>query len=138
MKRHRNGDNQHRKNSLAEENSCPVHTTMAVISGKWKLLILWQLQDGEKRFGELGRAIKGITQAMLSNQLKALENHGIIKRKLYAEVPRKVEYSLTQLGESLLPVIASMEEWGLQFLRSHQATESTTCVWRKKPQPTVV
>ncbi|MGH1272876.1 winged helix-turn-helix transcriptional regulator [Bacillus cereus] len=91
--------------------SCPVEAIVEVIGGKWKGVILYHLLDGTKRFNELKRLKPNITQRMLTLQLRELEADGIIHREVYREVPPKVEYSLTELGESLRPVILLMMEW---------------------------
>lgn len=91
---------------------CPVQATLNVVGGKWKTIIIWHLRDHKKRFAELGRAIGAITQKMLTQQLKELEEDGIINRKVYPQVPPKVEYSLTNYGRTLEPVIIAMCEWG--------------------------
>jgi DNA-binding HxlR family transcriptional regulator len=95
-----------------ERKTCPAETTLKAISGRWKLLILRELFTGIKRFGELQRALEGITQKMLTQQLREMEDDSIIHRKVYAQIPPKVEYSLTPLGESLKPIIDAMHEWG--------------------------
>jgi DNA-binding HxlR family transcriptional regulator len=92
--------------------SCPVEVTLDIISGKWKCLIIHHLIDGTKRFNELRRLIPKITQRMLTSQLRDLEANGIVRRKVYAEVPPKTEYSLTELGGTLEPVLWAMHEWG--------------------------
>ncbi|MFL0488268.1 MarR family transcriptional regulator [Bacillus sp. AFS054943] len=91
--------------------SCPVEAMVEVIGGKWKGVILYHLLDGKKRFNELKRLKPNITQRMLTLQLRELEADGIIHREVYREVPPKVEYSLTELGESLRPMILLMLEW---------------------------
>jgi DNA-binding HxlR family transcriptional regulator len=93
---------------------CPAETTLDVIGGRWKVLIVWQLFRGEMRFSELSRALDGITQKMLTQQLRELEKDGIVYRQVYAQIPPKVEYSLTPLGESLRPVVDAMCEWGMK------------------------
>ncbi len=97
--------------------SCPVETTLAVIHGRWKVLVIHHLLDGVKRFGELHRALGGISHRTLTQQLRELEAHRLIRRKVYREVPPKVEYSLTPLGESLQPVLLAMHEWGEAYAR---------------------
>lgn len=100
---------------LCEEKNhvCPIEYTLNVIGGKWKLLILYHLMiDEVKRYGELKKSIKGITHKMLSTQLKELENEGIIIRKEYHQIPPKVEYSLTEKGATLLPLLGIMYDWG--------------------------
>ncbi|WP_346817966.1 winged helix-turn-helix transcriptional regulator [Bacillus paramobilis] len=91
--------------------SCPVEAMVEVIGGKWKGVILYHLLDGTKRFNELKRLKPNITQRMLTLQLRELEADGIIHREVYREVPPKVEYSLTELGETLRPMILLMMEW---------------------------
>ncbi|WP_414622267.1 winged helix-turn-helix transcriptional regulator [Calothrix sp. CCY 0018] len=96
--------------------SCEVETTLKIIGGRWKVLIIRELLLGVRRFGELERALPGITQKMLTQQLREMEQDGIVHRKVYAEVPPKVEYSLTSLGESLQPILNAMHEWGAKQL----------------------
>ncbi len=96
--------------------NCPVERTLEVIGGRWKVLILRELFPGVKRFNELQRAVNGITQKMLTQQLREMESDGIVHREVYLQVPPKVEYSLTALGESLKPIIDTMHEWGIQHL----------------------
>ncbi len=100
----------------AQRASCPVERTLEVIGGRWKVLILRELFPGVKRFGQLHRALHGITQKMLTQQLREMEEDGIIHREVYLQVPPKVEYSLTPLGESLKPIIVSMHEWAVRHL----------------------
>lgn len=100
------------------EDRCPVETAMAVIGGKWKVLILWHLQErGTLRFAELRRAVEGVTQKVLSQQLRELECDGMIARRVYAEVPPRVEYSLTPLGRTLREPLAALCQWGEALLR---------------------
>ncbi|WP_072622306.1 winged helix-turn-helix transcriptional regulator [Spirulina major] len=99
---------------------CAVERTLAVIGGRWKVLILRELLGGVRRFGELQRALTGITQKMLTQQLREMEADGIVHREVYAQVPPKVEYSLTGLGESLRPILAVMHEWGIQHQQLEQ------------------
>ncbi|NJL09569.1 MAG: helix-turn-helix transcriptional regulator [Calothrix sp. SM1_7_51] len=94
--------------------TCEVETTLRVIGGRWKVLIIRELMTGVKRFGELQRSLYGITQKMLTQQLRELEEHGIINRQVYPEIPPKVEYSLTPLGQTLKPILDAMHEWGLK------------------------
>ncbi|GGG11428.1 winged helix-turn-helix transcriptional regulator [Paenibacillus abyssi] len=101
--------------SLKEIN-CEKELTLAVIGGKWKLIILWHLGlEGTKRFSELKKRIPHITQKMLTNQLRELEEDQLIDRKVYPVVPPKVEYSLTKYGESLMPVLRMMYDWGKYY-----------------------
>ncbi len=92
--------------------NCPIEVTIGVIGGKWKMLILWNLRDGVKRFNELKRLIPGSTQKMLTAQLRELEQNGIVSRTVYPEIPPKVEYALTGHGQSLIPIIEFSCEWG--------------------------
>jgi DNA-binding HxlR family transcriptional regulator len=91
---------------------CPVTTTLSVIGGKWKPIILWIIRDEKKRFGEIKRLIPSITQKMLTQQLRELERDDIIHRKVYPVVPPKVEYSLTDYGHSLTHILNAMAKWG--------------------------
>lgn len=91
---------------------CPVEATLEVIGGKWKGVILYHLLERTYRFGELKRMMKGITQHMLTKQLRELEADGIVHREVYAQVPPKVEYSLTESGESLREIVMQMRDWG--------------------------
>ena len=88
--------------------ACPVETTLTLIGDKWKVLILRDLLDGTKRFGELKKSIGGVSQKVLTAQLRAMEASGLVHREVYAEVPPRVEYSLTELGRSLQPILDSM------------------------------
>lgn len=129
MNNHTISDNQ-RINFLSKSNNfCPVHTTINVMAGKWKMFILWNLRKETKRFGQLKNSIPGITQAMLSKQLQDLINDKIIHREIFAEIPPKVEYSLTAIGQSLIPVISLMEEWGVKYVKSTEGNENLECVW---------
>ncbi len=96
--------------------NCPVEATMEVIGGKWKVIIIHHLLDGTKRFSELRRLIPQVTQRMLTSQLRELESDGIVHREVYAQVPPKVEYSLTKLGKTLEPVLLVMHDWGNNFI----------------------
>ncbi|MDB5331812.1 MAG: yybR [Phycisphaerales bacterium] len=91
---------------------CPAETTLDVIGGRWKVPILWHLFKGTLRFSELRRGLEGVTQKMLAQQLRELESDGIVNRKVYPQVPPKVEYSLTGEGQSLKPVVEAMCKWG--------------------------
>ncbi len=96
-----------------DEFNCPVKATMDILGGKWKPIILYYLKDGLKRFGELQRLIPHITKKMLTQQLRELEQDEIIERKVYHQVPPKVEYSLSEYGKSLKPVLELMANWGM-------------------------
>jgi DNA-binding HxlR family transcriptional regulator len=95
---------------------CPVEATLELIGGKWKGLVLYHLQKGTLRFSELRRLLPGITQRMLTRQLRELESAGLVLRTVHAEVPPRVEYSLTALGETLRPVLLGLREWGRTYL----------------------
>lgn len=95
--------------------NCPVETTLTLISDKWKILIIRDLLDGTKRFGELKKSVEGISQKVLTSNLRNMESCGLITRTVYAQVPPKVEYSLTELGFSLRPVIDTMANWGINY-----------------------
>jgi DNA-binding HxlR family transcriptional regulator len=97
--------------------SCAVEATMDVIGGKWKGTILFYLMSETRRFGELKRLMPTITHRMLTNQLRELERDGLINRVVYAQVPPKVEYSLTEFGASLKPIIMLMREWGEEYIQ---------------------
>ena len=95
--------------------ACPVETTLTLISDKWKVLILRDLMPGTKRFGELKKSIGTVTQKVLTAQLRQMEASGLLTRTVYAEVPPRVEYTLTDLGRSLRPVLDAMEAWGKAY-----------------------
>ncbi|MCO7135943.1 helix-turn-helix transcriptional regulator [[Clostridium] leptum] len=92
--------------------ACPVETTLTLIGDKWKVLILRDLLPGTKRFGELKKSIGSVSQKVLTTQLRAMEENGLVHREVYAQVPPKVEYSLTELGRSLKPILDAMRDWG--------------------------
>lgn len=95
--------------------ACPVEVTLTMISDKWKVLILRDLMSGTKRFGELKKSIGNITQKVLTANLRSMEESGLLTRTVYAEVPPRVEYTLTETGYSLETVIDSMKEWGSRY-----------------------
>ncbi len=95
--------------------TCPVEITLSLMADKWKFLIIRDLLTGTKRFGELQKSIGGVSQKVLTNNLRQMEKSGLINRKVYAEVPPKVEYSLTDLGKSLKPILDSMVNWGEDY-----------------------
>ncbi|RED52570.1 winged helix-turn-helix transcriptional regulator [Cohnella lupini] len=96
---------------------CPVTETQNVIAGKWKIIILWHLRQ-TKRFGELQRLVPGISKGILTNQLRELERDQMVRRKVYQEVPPKVEYSLSDAGKSFIPILEVMGEWGKKYAMS--------------------
>lgn len=104
------------KKIIFDEKTCPVTATMKVLGGKWKPILINAIYfTSPARFGELKRSVIGITQSMLTSQLRELEEDGIITRKIYAEIPPRVEYTLTDFGLTLSPIIQSMAEWGKQY-----------------------
>ncbi len=98
--------------SIKDLPACPVETTLSLIGNKWKVLILRDLMAGTKRFGELKKSVGSVSQKVLTAQLRDLEKNGLVNRKVYAEVPPRVEYSLTELGKSIEPVLDAMRIWG--------------------------
>ena len=99
------------------EVECPVIAVQNLIAGKWKLVILWQLREKVKRFNELQKLIPKISQGILTQQLRELERDGLVHREVYKEVPPKVEYSLTDIGQSLIPVMDVVAKWGEGYLQ---------------------
>lgn len=104
--------------SASEETYCPVEATINLIGGKYKSLILWKLAHNTLRFSQLRREVPGATPKMLTQQLRELETHGLIRRKVFPVVPPKVEYSLTEFGHSLKPVLEAMYTWGTGYLHT--------------------
>lgn len=98
--------------------ACPVETTLMLIGDKWKVLILRDLMPGTKRFGELKKSIGKVSQKVLTAQLRAMEESGLLTRRVYAEVPPRVEYTLTPLGRSLKPVLDAMGAWGNEYKKN--------------------
>jgi hypothetical protein len=132
MKNDTNVDNQElktEKSFVFDENNCPVMATMSVVGGKWKVILINRIYfDSPARFGALKRCLKGISQTMLTSQLRELEEAGIISRKIYAEIPPRVEYTLTEFGLTLGPIIKSMADWGIQ----HKLNKETLGKGKKK------
>ncbi len=95
--------------------ACPVETTLILIGDKWKVLILRDLLQGTRRFGELKKSIGSVSQKVLTAKLRDMEENGLVHREVYAEVPPKVEYSLTELGQSLRPILDAMWKWGEEY-----------------------
>jgi len=102
---------------MEQTNHCPVEATLELIGGKYKALILWHLSEGKLRFSELRKAITSATPKMLTQQLRELEGKHLIHREVYPVIPPKVEYSLTEAGRSLMPILVAMRDWGAGYLR---------------------
>jgi len=102
---------------------CPVEATLELIGGKWKGLVLYHLLQGTMRFSEIRRKVPGVTQRMLTRQLRELEAAGLILRTVYAEVPPRVDYALTAKGETLRPVILALRDWGRNHLQTRREPE---------------
>ena len=117
---------------------CPVEATLDVIGGRWKGVILFHLLDEKKRFGELKKFMPDVTQRMLTLQLRELEENGIIDRKVYAEVPPKVEYSLTEFGKSLEPILLLMRDWGRQYVDKTEGLQAQNAPVQQLSAPAVV
>mgnify|MGYP001770000737 CR=1 FL=1 len=113
---------------------CPVEAALDVIGGKWKPLILWALGDDVLRFSELQKALPSVNTKMLTKQLRELEEDGIIRRKIYPEVPPRVEYAITDFGKTLIPILNALCKWGAEYLGvSEEAGQCTTKKARKRP-----
>ncbi|WP_024622498.1 winged helix-turn-helix transcriptional regulator [Metaclostridioides mangenotii] len=95
--------------------ACPVEVTLQLIGDRWKVIILRDLMDGTKRFGELKKSVGSITQKVLTSNLRAMEENSLLTRKVYAEVPPRVEYTLTEVGYSLKPILDVMSDWGTTY-----------------------
>ncbi len=109
------------KTIINELPNCPVETTLTLISNKWNVLILRDLMDGTKRFGELRKSIGNISQKVLTAQLRQMEERGLVTRTVHPEVPPRVEYTLTELGYSLKPILDAMKVWGENYKKSNQS-----------------
>ena len=105
---------QHKDCTAGDAQGCPVERTLQIIGGRWKVLILRELLRGMQRFSQLRRALPGVTQKMLTQQLRELERDRVVHRQVYAQVPPKVEYSLTPTGRSLRPILEAMHHWALR------------------------
>lgn len=103
---------------MKNNDNCPVEATLDLIGGKYKALILWHLSEGKLRFSELRNVITNATPKMLTQQLRELEAQSLIHREVFPVVPPKVEYSLTELGRSLLPILVAMRDWGANYMRT--------------------
>ena len=111
---------------------CPVEGTLDVIGGKWKPLIIWFLRKRVLRFSEIQRALPGITDVMLTKQLRELEHDGIVRRKVYQQVPPKVEYSLTKLGMTMIPVLDALCNWAIEHMKIPMIDDDEIIVCRTK------
>lgn len=112
--------------------SCMLTLAMDLVGGKWKMLILWQLKDKPARFNELNRLLSGITNKMLTQDLRELENSGLISRTVYPIVPPKVEYALTDEGQKLIPILQILCNWSTNYAKSHKIAELTCSSNRTK------
>ena len=120
--------------SASQLPACPVETTLSLIGDKWKVLILRDLMPGTRRFGELKRSIGGVSQKVLTAQLRDMEAKGLVARQVYAEVPPRVEYSLTDLGRSLKPILDAMWTWGESYrARSADEWEESWAIRARRP-----
>lgn len=117
---------------MKKTDCCPVSATLDLIGGKYKALILWHLSENTLRFSELRKLITGATPKMLTQQLRELESSNLIHREVFPVIPPKVEYSLTELGKSLMPVLRSMRDWGADYLRSK---DLESCCFMMKNAP---
>lgn len=117
---------------MATNDNCPVETTLELIGGKYKALILWRLSEGKLRFSQLRKVIHGATPKMLTQQLRELESQSLIHREVFPVIPPHVEYSLTDLGKSLMPVLTAMRDWGADYLRTKNI-EPSCFMMHKKP-----
>jgi len=106
---------------------CPIQISLSVIGGKWKPIILWFLRDGPVRFSEIQKKIPGITQMMLTKQLRELVADGMLERTVYAEVPPRVDYRITDDGRSVFPVLIALNEWGNEYQKRKYGTWSQKC-----------
>ncbi len=105
---------------------CPVEAALAVLGGKWKGVILYHLSSDHQRFSELRRLIPGITQRMLTKQLRELEADQVVHREIFKEIPPRVEYSLTSFGQTLTPVLKSIQDWGIEYIERITKTRNRT------------
>lgn len=118
---------------MEQTEKCPVSATLDLIGGKYKALILWHLSAGTLRFSELRKEIRGATAKMLTQQLRELEEDLLIHREVFPVIPPKVEYSLTELGSSLMPILVAMRDWGAEYLRTSQDMETCCFMMGKNP-----
>ncbi len=114
----------HNKKGCKQYETCPMKLVHKLISGKWKILILWYLCGGSLRFSDLKRKLPNVTQKMLTNQLRSLEDDGLIYRNVYPVFPPKVEYGLTDLGNSITPMLKEMYKFGIMYSNHHNTIEN--------------
>ena len=117
---------------MTERENCPVEATLDLIGGKYKALILWHLSDGKLRFFQLRDRIRRATPKMLTQQLRELEGSKLIHREVFPVIPPKVEYSLTETGRSLMPILVAMRDWGAEYLRGK---DQEPCCFMMGPDP---
>ena len=115
--------------------TCPVEATLDLIGGKYKALILWHLSENKLRFSELKKAIRKATPKMLTQQLRELGAQNLIHREVYPVIPPRVEYSLTELGSSLIPLLVAMRDWGANYMRTSKELETCCFMMNKDPLP---
>ena len=120
---------------MQKTDRCPVEATLELIGGKYKALILWHLSSGKLRFNELRKLVSSATAKMLTQQLRELEAQKLICREVFPVIPPKVEYSLTELGRSLLPILVSMRDWGAAYMKTNNL-ESCCFMMQRDPLPT--
>ena len=121
---------------MDERDNCPVEATLELIGGKYKALILWHLSEDKLRFSQLHKIIKSATPNMLTQQLRELEDSALIHREVYPVIPPKVEYSLTETGRSLLPILVAMRDWGADYMR--KSTGHEPCCFMMDTDPTTL
>jgi DNA-binding HxlR family transcriptional regulator len=112
------------KSTVATQNDCPLTSLFDMIGGRWKVLSLWRLRDGTKRFTELKRLMPGLTQKMLTQQLRQLEADGLVRREVFPQVPPKVEYSLTPTGEEISGLLSTLSKWAKAHMPTLEAGRS--------------
>ena len=120
---------------MEEIKNCPVESTLELIGGKYKALILWHLSEKTLRFSQLRKEISGATAKMLTQQLRELEAQDLIHREVFPIIPPKVEYSLTELGKSLMPILTAMRDWGANYLKTKKL-EPNCFMMKQEPVPT--
>ncbi|MBE6982675.1 MAG: helix-turn-helix transcriptional regulator [Ruminococcaceae bacterium] len=118
---------------MSEKTSCPVEATLGLIGGKYKALILWHLAEAKMRYSQLQKAIPKVTPKILTQQLRELESEGLIHREVFPIIPPKVEYSLTELGNSLMPILIAMRDWGMGYLKMNKDIEPSCFMIHSKP-----